>query len=335
MTVGRTGEPAAESAAAESSAHAAGAQAAGARRAALLPLAAVAVTLLLWASAFVAIRHLQTVPPGAMALGRLLVGSLVLGLFLLRKHSRRRPGRPGVAMPRGRDWWPIITMGVLWFGVYMVSLNAAEQRIDAGTASMLVQLSPIVIAVLAVLFLHERPGRFLLIGLLVAFAGVVLIGLQTSSSAADSGPGDLLGVLLALLAAVSYSISVIAQKSVLARVPVLEVTFFACLIGTVACLPFAGQLWDVLASGPADSLWWIGYLGVFPTAIAFSTWAYALRAMTASSLGVTTYLVPPITVLLGWLFLREVPPWLAVVGGLLSLLGVMIARRRPRTVGKT
>ena len=69
---------------------------------------------------------------------------------------------------------------------------------------------------------------------------------------------------------------------------------------------------------------------VFPTAIAFTTFAYALRTMTASSLGVTTYLVPPITIVMGWLFLDEVPPTMAYVGGVLALVGVAVARRKPR-----
>jgi drug/metabolite transporter (DMT)-like permease len=69
---------------------------------------------------------------------------------------------------------------------------------------------------------------------------------------------------------------------------------------------------------------------VFPTAIAFTTYAYALTHMSASSLGVTTYLVPPITVLMAWLLLDETPPPLAYVGGALCLVGVALARRRPR-----
>ena len=72
------------------------------------------------------------------------------------------------------------------------------------------------------------------------------------------------------------------------------------------------------------------YLGLFPTAIAFSTFAFALRHMTASSLGITTYLVPPLTILMGWLFLSETPPAMAYVGGALALAGVAVARRRPK-----
>ena len=76
------------------------------------------------------------------------------------------------------------------------------------------------------------------------------------------------------------------------------------------------------------------YLGAFPTAIAFTTYAYALTHMNASSLGVTTYLVPPLTIVMGLLFLGETPPTMAYAGGALALVGVAVARRKKRTVAR-
>ena len=131
-------------------------------------LLAVAVTLLLWASAFVGIRQLGRVfTPGALSLGRLLVGSFALGALLLRQE-RARLDRGQVAR--------LVAIGVLWFGVYNVALNAGERRLDAGTASLLVQVSPVLVAVLAAVFLGERAGRWLVIGLVLAFAGVAAPG---------------------------------------------------------------------------------------------------------------------------------------------------------------
>ena len=104
----------------------------------------------------------------------------------------------------------------------------------------------------------------------------------------------------------------------------------ACTIGAVACLPYAGGLVSEVGDAPASSVWWLVYLGVFPTAIAFTTYAFALKHMTASSLGVTTYLVPVLTIVLSLLFLDEVPPALAYVGGALALVGVAVARRTAR-----
>jgi drug/metabolite transporter (DMT)-like permease len=101
------------------------------------------------------------------------------------------------------------------------------------------------------------------------------------------------------------------------------------------CLPFAPTLLSEAADAPASSIVWEVYLGVFPTAIAFTTYAYALKTMSASNLGVTTYLVPPITIVLGVIFLSEAPPGIAYVGGALALVGVAVARRKPRTLATT
>ena len=99
----------------------------------------------------------------------------------------------------------------------------------------------------------------------------------------------------------------------------------------MVCLPFAPALAAETADAPVSSLLWVVYLGVFPTAIAFTTYAFALRHMSASSLGVTTYLVPPITIVMGLVFLGEAPPTMAYAGGVLALVGVAVARRKPRT----
>ena len=288
-----------------------------------LPVAAVCVTLVLWASAFVAIRHLGSdFGPGPLSLGRLLVGALALGVVAL--------GR-GVPRPTGRQWVSLVTIGVLWFGVYNVALNAGERRVDAGTAAMLIQISPVLIAFLAAAFLHERFTLYLGIGLALAFAGVGLISLSISDG---EGGNDVLGVVLCLVSAVVYSISLILQKPLVARLPAIHVTWLACTIGAVVCLPFLGQLVDQTRDAPTSSVLWVVYLGIFPTAIAFTTYAFALQHMTASSLGVTTYLVPPITIVMGVVLLDETPPAMAYVGGALALVGVAVARRKPRTLAE-
>ena len=284
-----------------------------------VPLAAVAVTLVLWASAFVGIRHLAGVfSPGPLSLGRLVFGSVALGVALLVSGGWKPAGR--------REWLSMAAIGVLWFGVYNVALNAGERRIDAGTAAMLIQVSPILVAVLALFLLREKPTLFLAAGIALAFSGVALIALSSSTGSNH----DVLGVGLCLLSAVVYSISLVLQKQLVGRLAALQVTWVACTVGALVCLPFAGRLVSETADASLADVGWLAYLGVFPTAIAFTTYAFALKHMTASSLSVTTYLVPPITVLLSWAFLSETPPGVAYVGGALCLVGVAVARRKPR-----
>ena len=170
--------------------------------------AAVAVTLVLWASAFVAIRHLgREVPPGALSLGRLLIARW-------RSAFARLPPAAAPGRPR-RDWPLLLLCGVGWFGVYNLALNEAERRIDAGTAALIVQIGPIIVALLATVFLGELMSRWLLIGMAVGFAGVVVIARGYSTG--DSG--DMVGVWLAVLAAITYAVGVLAQKPLLGRLP--------------------------------------------------------------------------------------------------------------------
>ena len=289
-----------------------------------LPLLAAGVTVVLWASAFVVIRSAgHSFGPGSMALGRMLVAALVLGVLVAVRRRGARATAP--LLPRGRTLGLVAAYGVLWFGAYVVAVNAAEQHLDAGTTALLVNVAPLLVAVLAALFLGEGFPRTLAAGLAVAFAGVAVIAAATSTGHADTA-----GVLLALTAAGLYAVAVLLQKQALRTVDPLTATWLGCVVGAAVCLPFAPQLLRELAAAPASATAGIAYLGVFPTAIAFTTWAYALSHTTAGRLAASTYLVPALTVLLSWTVLGETPAALALVGGALCLAGVAVTRIRAR-----
>jgi drug/metabolite transporter (DMT)-like permease len=281
-----------------------------------LPLLAALVSIVLWAAAFVGIRAAgRSFSPGPLALGRLAIGSVLLGAVVLSRPMVR---------PTRRELALLVLAGVLWFGVYQVLLNEAERRVDAGTASMLVLIAPIFIVALAAVFLKERTTPNLLLGGALAFAGVVVIGLATSSRSAS-----LVGVMLCLLAALASAIGMVAEKPVLNRIAALQATWTCCVVGALFCLPYAPQLVREWRVAPTSGIAWLVFLGVFPTSIAFTTWAYALARGSAGRLAATAYLVPPITIVMSWLILGEVPTLIAVLGGALCLVGVAIARKAP------
>ncbi|MFF9279949.1 DMT family transporter [Streptomyces griseosporeus] len=288
----------------------------------LLAAGAATVTVVLWASAFVAIRSAgDAYSPGALALGRLLAGTLALGALCVVRRVR---------WPPRSAWRGIAISGVLWFGVYMVVLNWGEQEVDAGTAALVVNVGPLLIALLGSRLLGDPLPPRLLAGMAVSFAGAVTVGLSMSGG----GGSSLLGVALCLLAAVAYAAGVVAQKPALGRASALQVTTFGCLVGAVVCLPFAGQLVHEVAGAPASATLNMVYLGVFPTALAFTTWAYALARTTAGRMGATTYAVPALVVLMSWLVLGEVPGPLTLAGGALCLAGVAVSRSRSRAAAR-
>ena len=285
-----------------------------------LVLAAAVVTVVLWASAFIGIRgagpHFD---PGSLALLRMLVGAVALGLIALRH---------GIRLPPRRHWLLVIAWGIGWFCIYNLALNSAERTLDAGTAAMVVNLAPLMVVVFSGLFLREGFPRPLVIGAPIAFLGVVLIGMNSSTNAGL----DITGLILALVAAVMYAACTLLQKHLLTSgVDSTTLTWLGAVAGTIALLPWTGRLIADLQGAPLDATLWVVYLGIFPTAVAFTTWAYVLQRSSAGQTSATTYIVPAIAILMSWMILGEVPTPVMFVGGALCLLGVLVTRMRWRS----
>lgn len=283
---------------------------------------AAGVSVLVWSSAFVVIRDIGTaLAPAPLALIRLAVAAAALTVPVLatRPATRRLPSSPRAAAL-------VVAYGVLWLAGYTVALNAGERHIDAGTAALLVNLAPLMVAVVAGRLLGEGLPGPLLLGSTIALGGVAVIALDSSAG------GDWKGVVLCLLAAVLYAAGVLIQKVTLRHVDGLTATWLACLAGTVALVPWAPQLLDELTAAPPGAVAGAVYLGVFPTAVGFVTWAYALRRTEAGRLTATTYAVPAMSVLMSWLVLAETPTVFGLAGGAAALTGVAISRRRTSSV---
>ncbi len=290
----------------------------------VLAVAAVAATVLLWGSSFVVIRAAGTdLSPGPMALLRMGVATLVMAPVALRAGVLRR-------VPRGRLLGLLLAYGVLWFAGYQLALNAAEQHVDAGTAALFVNVAPLLIALGAGTLLRVGLPRRLLLGAAVGLVGVTVMSLGVSGGGLLTGPGAARGVALALLAAVVYATSVLLQKVILQRVDTLSATWLGFVVGTVVLLPFTPSLAAELGTAEPSAVLGVVYLGVFSTALAFSTWGYALARIPAGRLGMVAYLVTVVSVLLSWLFLGEVPSALTLAGGALALAGVALGRRHSR-----
>jgi len=292
-----------------------------------LSFVALLVTVVLWASAFVGIRALgDTFSPGPLSLGRLLVGATVLTAIARPRLDR---------VPRGRPLLLVVAYGVVWFGAYNVALNAGERHLDAGTAALLVNIGPILVALFAGLLLHEGFPRPLVAGMAIAFVGVAIIAISSQHDTTAVETASTTGVLLCTLAAVFYAVGALAQKPALAHVAPAMSVWLGCVVGAVVCLPFAPGLVRELGAASASDVAWLVYLGVFPTAIGFTTWSYALQRISTGQAASTTYLVPVVAALVSWVVLDEVPAVLATVGGVVCLVGVAITRWRQRPPSTT
>lgn len=275
----------------------------------------IAVVLVLWASAFAGIKTgLTAYGPGQLALLRFGTASLVLAVYALVSRMR---------MPARRDLPRLIAAGITGITIYHVALNFGETRVSAGAASLLIAAGPIFTALMSVAFLGERLRWIGWLGIAVSFTGVALIsfgqagGFQFEPAA-----------LLVLLSAVSTSVYFIISKEPLTRYSALEMTSYAIWLGTVPMLVFLPKLVSEFAVAPAPATLAVIYLGVFPGAIAYVLWSYALARMPASLLSTFLYLSPALAILIAWIWIGEVPQLLTLVGGALAVAGVVVVNTK-------
>jgi drug/metabolite transporter (DMT)-like permease len=280
--------------------------------------AALATTLLLWSSAFVAIRiAIPHFSPTALTLARLLVASLALGAAAALAKVR---------VPDRADIPRLAVCGLTGMAGYQLLLNAGERTVDAGTANLLVNTSPVIATVLAWMVLAQRPTKYNWAGIALGLTGAAIIAAAGTGTFALSR-----NALLVLGAAACQAAFFVLQRPLLDHYTAFEVTCYATWIGTIAALPAAGHLFADLETGidgtAGASLL---FLGVGPSAVAFVTWAYAQQRVSVAAATNTLYLAAPLTVALAWLTLGETPGPATAIGGLLVITGLIVTHRRPR-----
>lgn len=277
--------------------------------------AALVVVILLWASAFVGIRAgLESYSPGGLALLRFIIASFTIYLIYVRQKKR--------TPMEWQDRLLALFTGAIGIGIYNIALNYGELVVSSGMASFIVSQSPVVTTVLAVLFLRERVTIYSVAGMIISGLGVGLI-----VSGSDNQMNYYLGILYVLVATLVGSLYSILQKSLSKKYSAIDLTTYAIWGGTLMLLVFIPDMLQDLQQASVSSTMTVIYLGIFPAALAYLGWSYILSQIPASQAVSFLYFAPIAATLIGWLWLGEVPPLLAFVGGLISLLGVWMVNQ--------
>lgn len=274
-------------------------------------ICAHAFTIIIWGTAFPAIRMgLESYTPEHLTLLRLLIASSILLVFSFIYKLR---------LPDLKDIPAIFIFGALGFTIYHIALNYGEKTVNAGSASLIVSVTPIVTAILASVFFNEKMKLNGWIGSLISFIGIALISFSQGDYIQLNSGG-----LFVLLAAVSESLFFVFQKSYLKKYGFLPFTVYTILSSTICMLIFSPGVYQEILASPIEVNLSVMYLGVFPTLLPYIALAYIISRAGASEATSSLYLTPVTACFVAWIWLGEVPTFVSIIGGGITILGIVI-----------
>ena len=267
---------------------------------------------LIWGASFLFIAEgLQSVGPNGLTFARILVGFVVLGLV----PSARRP------IPRA-DRGKVLLLGLIWLALPLSMFPLAEQRVSSALTGMMNGANPLFVAIVAAAFSRRLPGRDVLVGLGVGLAGTVLVALPSLTL----GGSSLVGVLLILTGVTCYGFALNLARPLQLRNGALPVIWRAQAWALLMTAPLGVP--ELLRAhwtpGPLLSVLALGALG---TGVAYVLLAVAAGRMGATRAAATTFLIPGVALLLGWLVRGEHVATLSIVGGAVCVGGAWLMRR--------
>jgi drug/metabolite transporter (DMT)-like permease len=270
-----------------------------------------------WVGIRAAVRHYE---PGTMALGRHLIAALALLPFWLARGAR---------LPTPLEWPRVVAMGLLGFTVYNLLINAGGRSIPAGTSSFIAASIPVMLTVGGRIFFGERLRPAGWIGVAVALAGVAVIAFGSGGGLRFSR-----GALLVLAGAVCTAAGGLVSKELLARHAPLEIATWSMWIGTLGLLPAGWGLPEAVRTAPWPATANMIALGLVSGALCQTMWTFAISRMPISRAANWRFLIPAVSVVLGWLILGELPAPAAFAGGIVTLCGVVIVDRFGRATAR-
>jgi drug/metabolite transporter (DMT)-like permease len=284
------------------------------------PLLAGLAVVVLWASAFPAIRVASPLM-GVIGLSFARLAVATVALVVIALIAKARP-------PRTRDLGWIFACGFVGMTAYQLLLNWGELYVPAGTASIIVAAAPLVSVATARILFSERISRVTIVGSVIALAGVAFVCL------ARAGVSLSAAVWIVVAAMVVQGIYHPLQRPLLKKYTSLEVACYAMIAGTVMTLPLVPLDIDGLLGAGLDP--WLAaiYLGLMPSAAGFVLWAYAVARMPVAVSTSMLYLVPPVAVLIAWVWLGELPILPELIGGLVVIAGVVVISQGPRLLAR-
>lgn len=270
-------------------------------------------TIILWGSAFPMIKiALNDFSAESLSAFRLILATIILLPFVIIKK---------LPTPELRDIPVIFILGFCGFVIYHTALNFGETLISAGISGILVSTTPIFSSALAYIFLKEHFSKWNWLSSLVAFIGISIISISKD----DYTTINVLGVFIILLASFSESLYFTFQKKYIEKYGFIAFTLYTIMASSPFMLIFIPEIINDIHGATFTSIVSVLYLAIFPTIIPYVLLAYIVKSVGVSDATMSLYLTPIVSLLLSYLLLDELPTTLAIIGGIITILGVSLS----------
>ncbi|MBZ5371337.1 DMT family transporter [Staphylococcus aureus] len=270
-------------------------------------------TIILWGSAFPMIKiALNDFSAESLSAFRLILATIILLPFVIIKK---------LPTPELRDIPVIFILGFCGFVIYHTALNFGETLISAGISGILVSTTPIFSSALAYIFLKEHFSKWNWLSSLVAFIGISIISISKD----DYTTINVLGVFIILRASFSESLYFTFQKKYIEKYGFIAFTLYTIMASSPFMLIFIPEIINDIHGATFTSIVSVLYLAIFPTIIPYVLLAYIVKSVGVSDATMSLYLTPIVSLLLSYLLLDELPTTLAIIGGIITLLGVSLS----------
>lgn len=214
----------------------------------------------------------------------------------------------------------LVLLGMLGIGVYNLALNFDEQSVSAGVASFIIGLMPVTTLILSLFFLAEKASLKMMTSVFMSISGLLLMALAETSHGSSKS-----GMALIFLSTMSGAIYTILLKKYLKIYHPIVVSAWCMWGGTLLLMIFLKDLMTQINGADVEATLAAVYLGIFPAAIAYMCWSYVLNFMQASKASTGLYIIPVFSTVMGYLVLKEQPAVVVLIGGVIALLGALLA----------
>ncbi len=278
-------------------------------------------TIFCWSLAFVFTRMtLSYFSAASLGFLRYLVASAALIVIAIVKK---------IKPPKPADWPLFFISGFFGFFLYMIVFNKGLSSVPASTASVVNATVPVVTALIAGVVYREKVRGFQWVAVVIELIGVAVLTVM-SGGLTQSG-----GLVWLFLAALSLSTYNILQRKLTKKYTAMQASTYSIFAGTLMLAFFSPTAFRELAAAPAAQYIYVALLGVFPSAIAYVSWSVAFsKAERTSQVSNFTVLTLFFTSLLGILILGETPNAATLVGGGITLAGVLLFNYGAAWLGK-